>query len=57
MKDASEHAKDRNWIEDILRVVPGFRGYLEKEYRRESDERSEERRVGKECRYRWSPYH
>ena len=38
MKDASEHAKDRNWIEDILRVVPGFRGYLEKEYRRESDE-------------------
>ena len=20
-------------------------------------ERSEERRVGKECRYRWSPYH
>ena len=23
----------------------------------EPDERSEERRVGKECRYRWSPYH
>ena len=23
----------------------------------ESDERSEERRVGKECRSRWSPYH
>ena len=22
-----------------------------------SDERSEERRVGKECRSRWSPYH
>ena len=23
----------------------------------EKYERSEERRVGKECRYRWSPYH
>ena len=22
-----------------------------------TDERSEERRVGKECRSRWSPYH
>ena len=22
-----------------------------------SEKRSEERRVGKECRYRWSPYH
>src|ERR1035438_5566211 len=25
--------------------------------RRDSDGRSEERRVGKECRSRWSPYH
>src|SRR2546427_12124414 len=24
---------------------------------REAEERSEERRVGKECRSRWSPYH
>ena len=23
----------------------------------EADDRSEERRVGKECRSRWSPYH
>ena len=23
----------------------------------ETDDRSEERRVGKECRSRWSPYH
>ena len=31
-------------------------GYYEKhEYR--NLERSEERRVGKECRSRWSPYH
>ena len=26
-------------------------------YRMEDLERSEERRVGKECRSRWSPYH
>ena len=27
------------------------------EYFRDEAERSEERRVGKECRSRWSPYH
>src|SRR5256885_16714668 len=27
------------------------------EYRSHSTKRSEERRVGKECRSRWSPYH
>jgi len=26
-------------------------------YEEEDEERSEERRVGKECRSRWSPYH
>ena len=26
-------------------------------YTRKNDIRSEERRVGKECRSRWSPYH
>ena len=29
-------------------MAPGSKGY---------EERSEERRVGKECRSRWSPYH
>ena len=28
-----------------------------KEKRKQKKERSEERRVGKECRSRWSPYH
>ena len=28
-----------------------------KPVRRRRDDRSEERRVGKECRSRWSPYH
>ena len=36
--DPSQHAKDRNRLETILRSLPGFRGYLEKEYRRESDQ-------------------
>ncbi len=38
MPEPKEHAENRNWIETILRHIPGFRGYLEKEYRRESDE-------------------
>jgi len=37
MVDPIRHANDRNFIESILRYVPGFRGYLEQEYRRESD--------------------
>jgi len=35
--DPSRHADSRGVIESILRKIPGFRGYLEKEYRRESD--------------------
>ena len=38
MPEPSEHAEHRNWLETILRYIPGFRGYLEKEYRRDSDE-------------------
>ena len=33
-----------------------LREYLER-FWRSADQRSEERRVGKECRSRWSPYH
>src|SRR3712207_9430814 len=36
------------------RVVRGYY-FLDEIFR--SDDRSEERRVGKECRSRWSPYH
>jgi len=35
--DPSRHADSRNLVESILRQIPGFKGYLEKEYRRESD--------------------
>ena len=37
MIDPERHAENRGWIETKLRNIPGFRGYLEKEYRRESD--------------------
>ena len=30
---------------------------IEREFYAKADDRSEERRVGKECRSRWSPYH
>ena len=38
MPEPKDHAKHCNVIESILRYIPGFRGYLEKEYRRDSDE-------------------
>ncbi len=38
MPEPKDHAVERNLIESILRHIPGFRGYLEGEYRRESDE-------------------
>ena len=31
--------------------------YIDRAYSAKTDVRSEERRVGKECRSRWSPYH
>ncbi|MDP6469037.1 MAG: hypothetical protein QF918_14915 [Pirellulaceae bacterium] len=37
MVDPSQHADSRNLVESILRYIPGFKGYLEKEYRRDSD--------------------
>jgi hypothetical protein len=37
MTNPSRHANDRNWLENIALKIPGFKGYLEKEYRRDSD--------------------
>lgn len=37
MIDPKSHSENRGWIEGILRLIPGFRGYLEKDYRQESD--------------------
>ena len=38
MPEPKDHAVQRNFLERVLQHVPGFRGYLEREYRRESDE-------------------
>src|SRR3712207_9285526 len=40
------HYKDHDWLKEEEYVAKN-KGYM----------RSEERRVGKECRSRWSPYH
>lgn len=37
MPDPAEHFEKRNALESLLRQIPGFRGYLEKEYRRDAD--------------------
>ena len=37
MVDPTKHDDARCIVESILRKIPGFRGYLEQEYRRESD--------------------
>lgn len=35
--DPLSHSESRNPAEAILKYIPGFRGYLQREYRRESD--------------------
>ena len=52
--------KNRLWFE--VRTKSGYKGKLKIDKNTEALEvgehdRSEERRVGKECRSRWSPYH
>ena len=51
----TRNARLLNYIFDVVR----FRGedYENKPYEKKKEVRSEERRVGKECRSRWSPYH
>ena len=47
MPEPMDHAEHRGVIETILRYIPGFRGYLEKEYRREADELQREWLAGR----------
>src|SRR3712207_9212657 len=45
---------EQHWIEVVCLLG---HGHLNGEFRQVRIARSEERRVGKECRSRWSPYH
>ena len=47
------------WGEDVRGLAPADQELVGIDYRSQGvrDGRSEERRVGKECRSRWSPYH
>ena len=54
----------RTWVSEIMlrqtrvaAVLPYFQRFMEVFPTVEALARSEERRVGKECRSRWSPYH
>ena len=38
MPEPKEHANNRGAIETVLQFIPGFRGYLKKDNRRESDD-------------------
>src|SRR3712207_9279668 len=51
---AHEFSTVRGVTEDVTDIILNLKGIV---CRMHSDARSEERRVGKECRSRWSPYH
>src|SRR5256885_15431703 len=46
---------ERQWIEPASAIK--YVDTARKDQKRSHETRSEERRVGKECRSRWSPYH
>ena len=48
-------AAERERVPIIVQFYPGFSDYTDLKHL--AFARSEERRVGKECRSRWSPYH
>ena len=47
----------KQFNKDVITVAVGYYLRYALSYRDISEIRSEERRVGKECRSRWSPYH
>ena len=62
--DSDKYFKDRRSLEDVFTDKESTEEWLANAYSylggynlEVSNMRSEERRVGKECRSRWSPYH
>ncbi len=54
--DCKEALKEANGDYEKARDILRKKG-LSKALKKKGRDRSEERRVGKECRSRWSPYH
>ncbi len=52
-----EMAKLENPPQKLQKAVEDYKQSLSKSLTSHQVKRSEERRVGKECRSRWSPYH
>src|SRR3989449_11648756 len=46
-----------DFVSEAVHVAKAANAPVKTVWTREDDVRSEERRVGKECRSRWSPYH
>ena len=54
---AEENVPQQTVYDDAALLTPEEIETLESELDAAGEKRSEERRVGKECRSRWSPYH
>src|SRR5574337_2064715 len=61
MPSTDPEGRTARWVAELAEAVLGFTtGELrarEQDHGAHNYDRSEERRVGKECRSRWSPYH
>ena len=57
LKQARQEAPDFQMPPEYNETITSERKISDKKYEIDVRSRSEERRVGKECRSRWSPYH
>ena len=58
IKELFKSKKTINYPFEKGKISPRYRGeHALRRYPNGEERRSEERRVGKECRSRWSPYH
>ena len=55
--DADDNILFSDYERHFANIQETLESLIRKAYDKTGDLRSEERRVGKECRSRWSPYH
>ena len=56
-KSVTDIRELKEYVSDAMTVSFDYETAPDEPYREDDKARSEERRVGKECRSRWSPYH